>query len=313
MFDWLSVQYVHLLSLYREVLNNPYQCSLIDVLRVFMFSVFCLFIIKCATQAMVLKGLKRKYPRYARDYDPALMTLYQRAVKKVKLRRIPPLHSFGTEKPLAFTAGFLKPAIFLAPRVVGQLDNLELEALLVHELIHIKRRDNLLNWCAELLYLAITVTLMLILSLGYVLDSKGLNMEVTDTAFAVLFALGMMALLKFFLWKRFVFLRELSCDDQCVDITKAPLILASALVNVWFFGHNLPAHRWSSALAFVQSFLPLQPNLEARVRRLLNYRRPWFKLLLGKVVRLLVAILILSVATFFWKFYVTYCSFTYMN
>lgn len=313
MFDWLSTQYVHLLSLYRETLTNPYHCSLIDVLRVLIFSVFFLFLIKCVTQTIVLTRLKQKYSRYAYNHHPALLKLYQRAVKKVKLRRIPPLCSFGTEKPLVFTAGFLRPAIFMAPRVMEQLDKPELEALLVHELIHIKRRDNLLFWCTELLYLAITVTLMLILSLGFVLDSKGLNIEVSNTAFAVLFALGMIAAFKFFFWKRFVFLRELSCDDRCVEITKAPLILASALVNVWTFGHSLPAHRWSSSLAFAQSFFSFQPSLEARVRRLLNYRRPWFKLLLGKVVRILVVILIFSVAAFFWKFYVTYCSLISMN
>lgn len=313
MFEWLSTQYVHLLNLYNRVLINPDHCSVYDVLRLFTFSLFFIFLLKTIFHTIVSRKLRQKYLQYSDDSHPSLICLYHKVIKKVGLRRIPPLHYFDNLKPLAFTIGFLKPRIFLTPEVINRLEKLEIESLLVHELIHIKRRDNLLFWGTEILFLAITLSLMQILSIDFfqILQERYLGLPIS--VMAILFTVGMIALFKLIFWKRFKFFRELSCDDVCVEITNAPLSLASALLHIWQFGNNLPSYRWNPALAFTQSFFPFQPGLEVRVRRLLNYRRPWFKFLIGKALHMVTFLMVFSLLFFLWKFYMTYCSLTTMN
>lgn len=51
----------------------------------------------------------------------------------------------GNKSPLIFTKNFLKPLIYLPASIFTGLNAAEIEALILHELVHIKRNDYLLN------------------------------------------------------------------------------------------------------------------------------------------------------------------------
>lgn len=56
----------------------------------------------------------------------------------------------STDAALAFTAGLLRPRIYLSPALLGELSSAELEATLLHEATHVARRDPLRCWLVEL-------------------------------------------------------------------------------------------------------------------------------------------------------------------
>jgi len=296
MFEWLSEQYLKLIANYKILFDNPTQCSTVDILRLFTFTLIAIFLIKLLFHLVMFYRLKRRYPEYLEETHPQLFDLYRNAARKIKLRRLPRLYQFSNENPLVFTIGSLRPAIFLAPQLVEKLPQEELEAALVHELTHIKRHDNLLVWFSEILFISIPALIIQVFAISFVFS-------IENSVYALLGALTAPVIFKAFLWRRVLFLRELSCDDLSVDAIKDPLILASSLINVWRIGKELPKHSWQAGLAFTQSFIPTLSSLENRVQRLIEYRRPWFKFFLSKAVRVTAFVLVIFIATFLWQFY----------
>ncbi len=296
MFEWLSDQYLNLVANYQILLENPSQCSTVDILRMITIPLFVIFVIKLVVHLVVFYRMKKKFSRLSEGTNPDLFRVYRGAAQKAKIRRLPPLYQFSNERPLVFTIGSLKPAIFLAPSVAEKMPREELDAVLVHELTHIKRQDNFLFWLLEVLFVSIPILVIQLFALSFVFN-------VQNSLYAIAGALLVVTLVRAVLWKRILFLREVSCDDLSVDAIKDPLILASSLVNVWRLGRSVPRYRWHRGLAFAQTLLPAATNLDSRVRRLIKYRRPWLKFFLGKAVRFVAVFLAVFSAGFLWQFY----------
>lgn len=299
MFEWLSENYIKLILNYKILLGNPSGCGTVELLWLFTFTLMVIFVFKLVIHLIVFQHLKRKFSRFTKDRHGALFQLIRDAAERVKVRKLPPLYQFSNERPLIFTIGSIRPAIFLAPQMVKKLEHAELEAALVHELTHIKRRDNLLIWFLEIFFLSIPLLIIQIFAISFVFS-------VQNSVYAILGALAVLTAFKAFLWKRILYLRELSCDDLSVDQIKDPLILAASLTNVWRLGKNLPSYRWQKGLAFAQTLLPARRSLDFRIQRLLNYKRPWFKFFLGKVAKILVVIWVLFTTAFLWRFHSKY-------
>ncbi len=295
MFEWLSEQYLKLIANYKILLGNPTQCDTVALLRLFTLTLFAIFLIKLVVHLIIFYRLRRRLPRYLEEKHPRLFSAYREAAQKVKLWRRPHLYEFSNERPLVFTIGSLKPAIFMASATVEKLAPEELEAVLVHELTHIKRHDNLLIWLWEIFFVAIPVLIVQIFAISFIFS-------IQNSVYAILGTLIFITMFKAFLWRRILFLRELSCDDLAVDAIKDPLILASSLINVWRLEKTLPEHRWRSGFAFAQTLLPAYSTLEIRAQRLVTYRRPWFKFFLGKAGRVVAIALVIFSAAFLWRF-----------
>jgi len=101
------------------------------------------------------------------------------------------------DRPLALTYGMFRPRVLLSTWIVEHLDRRELEAVLVHELEHVARRDYLMVWLATMLRDAFF----------YV-----------PTSWAA--------------YRQLQHEKELACDDVVVGATHRPLALASALAKV---------------------------------------------------------------------------------
>ncbi|MFQ5605694.1 MAG: M56 family metallopeptidase [bacterium] len=299
MFEWLSQQYIKLILNYQILLGNPSGCGTVELLRLFSFTLIAVFALKLGAHLLIFNYLKRKFSRYSVRSHPELFRLYERSAQIMILKKLPALFAFENVRPLVFTIGSLRPAIFLAPALVNKLKSDELEAIFVHELTHIKRRDNLLVWFLEIFFLAIPILFIQVFAISFVFS-------VQNSVYAILGTLVGLTVFKAFVWKRILFLRELSCDDLSVDKIKDPLILAASITNVWRLAKSLPRYRWQTGLAFTQTLLPATMRLETRVQRLLNYKRPWFKFFLGKALRVAAVLFILSTSIFLWQFYSKY-------
>ena len=254
MFEWLSEQYIKLILNYKILLGNPSGCGTVELLRLFTFTLLTIFVLKLFAHLIIFHHLKRKFPRFSEDAHGPIFHLIKEAAKKVKLRTLPPLYQFSNERPLIFTIGSLKPAIFLAPQMVEKLEEPELEAALIHELTHIKRRDNLLIWFLEIFFLSMPLLIIQIFAISFIFS-------VQNSVYAILGALAVPMAFKVFLWQRILYLRELSCDDLSVDKIRDPLILAASLTNVWRLGKELPRYRWQKGLAWTR---PLVASRNAR-------------------------------------------------
>ncbi|MFN3431338.1 MAG: M56 family metallopeptidase, partial [Candidatus Sericytochromatia bacterium] len=60
--------------------------------------------------------------------------------------RVPPIWVLPIDKPFACVAGVARPALFVSRWMLDHLSPDELEALVAHELAHLKHADNLLAW-----------------------------------------------------------------------------------------------------------------------------------------------------------------------
>jgi hypothetical protein len=99
-----------------------------------------------------------------------------------------------------------------------------------------------------------------------------------------------------------VFGRELSCDDRVVEAVRNPLVVAASLVQVWRLQRALPRRRrarWIHA----HPLLRTRPSVEARVRRLLEYRPDPRRAWLAAARRALAAAALLWTSLFLWTYH----------
>ena len=117
--------------------------------------------------------------------------------------------------------------------MLEHLDQREVEAVLIHELAHIERRDAFILW------------------LGRVLRDAFWYLPTSRKAYQLLQQE-----------------KEMACDDRVVEVTRRPLALASALTKVW-----LHAVEGGSPTAYspVQPLVGTDGSIETRIERLLAH------------------------------------------
>jgi Zn-dependent protease with chaperone function len=139
--------------------------------------------------------------------DPPLQALIDHFAQLRNLPRLC-LRLVPSDRPFAVLYGIRRPTMLLSTWMVDHLDQQELEAVLMHELIHVCRRDYLLNWVALLLRDAFF----------YLPTSR-------------------------IAYRQLHYEKELASDDLVAQSTKRPLALASALTKVWLsLVDDAPSH-----------------------------------------------------------------------
>ena len=304
MLDWLNNYYLEILVNLQILLGHDLlSCSAVDRLKIFSAVMFGIFVLRIILHHLILRRLRNDSEEYTEANYPALVRLYHEAAASLRLRRIPRLYQFCNRKPLVFTIGTIRPAVFLAPRLLDKLDNSELRAVLLHELTHVKRRDSLLVWLLES-----GIVIFPLLVIGFF--AWHFAFSVTASTLAMWSAILFVVIFRGLLWRWLLFLRELSCDDGAIKAKTDPLVLASAILNVSRESRLLPSYGWRSGLAFSQTLLPATAQIEMRTRRLLNYKWPWFKFFLAKLTTFIVAIALTFITLFVWQFHKTHGNFS---
>lgn len=136
--------------------------------------------------------------------------------------------------PLAWTSGWRQPQLVLSSWMEEHLDRQELEAVIMHELAHVARRDACILWMARVLRDAF----------WYLPTSRVAYRQLEQE-------------------------KELACDDLAVGVTHRPLALASALTKVWLHvvdGTTAPSCELTPRLEGTR------PQIVERIERLMKKR-----------------------------------------
>ncbi|HEX2208440.1 MAG TPA: M48 family metalloprotease [Longimicrobium sp.] len=304
MFEWFFAPYSRLLWGVEALLGIPNDlCGApVDVARSLTLLLFVAAVARIVAHCVADRRLRRRFPVYGPHEFSGLYDLYREAGTRVGLKRLPPLHRHADQGPLAFTTGCFWPAVFLAPAVIRSLGTDELRAVLAHELVHVRQRDNLRAWIGSLLSIGALVVLVQAAALYVMFYQMGLPFGFEQ---AGLLAAGVLALLWTFrsvVWPRVVFGRELSCDERVVEAVQNPLVVAASLVQVWRLQRALPCRprvRWIHA----HPLLRTRPSVEARVRRLMDYRPDPRRARLTTARRALAAAALLWTTLFLWTYH----------
>ncbi|MBA3889904.1 MAG: M48 family metalloprotease [Gemmatimonadaceae bacterium] len=271
MFEWFFAPYASLLLGVEFLLRNPVACSAVDVLRALTLFLCAAAGARIGAHCLADRRLRRRSPVYGPDEFSGLYDLYREAGTRVGLKRLPPLHRQADEDPLAFTTGCFRPAVFLAPALIRSLGADELRAVLVHELVHVRRRDTLRAWLGSLLPIGALVVLLQAAALYVLFFRVEMRFGFAHAGLLVAAVLALLWTFRSVAWPRVVFRRELSCDDRVVEALQNPLVVAASLVDVWRLQRALPrgrGARWIHAHALLRT----RPSVEQRIRRLIDYQ-----------------------------------------
>jgi Zn-dependent protease with chaperone function len=304
MFEWFFAPYARLLKGVGALLSIPGDCGApVDVLRALTLLLCAAAGARVGAHWVADRRLRRRSPAYDRRECSGLYDLYREAGARVGLKRLPPLHRHADEAPLAFTTGCFRPAVFLAPALVRSLGVDELRAVLVHELVHVRRRDNLRAWLGSLLPIGALVVVLQVAAL-YALFRMEQRLGFAHAGLVVAAVLAVLWAFRSVAWPRVVFRRELACDDRVVEALQNPLVVAASLVQVWRLQRALPrrpAARWIHA----HPLLRTRPSVEERVRRLVDYRPDPRRAWLTTARRALAAAALVWTSLFLWTYHVS--------
>jgi len=267
MLEWFAERYIQFLAHVQILFFNPTGSAAAGFLRMLSLVLLSVFAAKYIFHIALQRRLRRSFPRYTADHSPETMAVYRNACVSAGLRRRPPLRMFSSARPLIFTIGILRPAVYMAPRLAERLTGGELKAVLVHELQHIRRRDALYAWFLDLVTALIPAAAVLLC--GFSIIFGGRNAVLIPAASALI-----VVLFRLSVKNRLLYAREIACDDMTISVVKDPLLLADSLVKVWRLGAALPEYRWQPVLRAAQPFITAAQGVEPRVKRLIDYRRP---------------------------------------
>jgi Zn-dependent protease with chaperone function len=302
MFEWLFAPYASFLGGVQALLVIPGTCGApVDVLRALTLLLCAAGGARIWAHCVAGRRLRRRSPVYGPDEFPTLYGLYREAGELVGLRHLPPLHRNADVDPLAFTTGCFRPAVFMAPALVRSLGADELRAVLVHELVHVRRRDNLRTLLGSLLPIGALILVLQVAAL-HALSRVEQQLGFAHAGLIVAAVLTLLWTFRSIAWPRAVFRRELSCDDRVVDVLQNPLVVAASLVQVWRLQRALPGRR-AMGLIHAQPLLRTGPSVEERVRRLIDYRPPARRAWLTTARRTLTAAALLWTALFLWTYH----------
>lgn len=304
MFEWFFAPYSRLLWGVEALLRIPSDlCGApVDVARALTLLLCAAAVARIGTHCVADRRLRRRSPVYGPHEFSGLYDLYREAGTRVGLKRLPPLHRHADEGPLAFTTGCFRPAVFLAPAVIRSLGTEELRAVLVHELVHVRQRDNLRAWLGSLLPIGALVVLLQAAGLYVLFFRMKLPFGFAQAGLLAAAVLALLWAFRSVVWPRVVFRRELSCDDRVVEAVRNPLVVAASLVQVWRLQRALPPRRGARWI-HAHPLLRTRPSVEERVRRLMDYRPDPRRAWLAAARRALTAAALLWTSLFLWTYH----------
>ncbi len=95
----------------------------------------------------------RGYIQSSRLFPQTHLARFARKKSMLLKLRLPKVYFVDSEKPFAFSWYYRKPAIFVSIGLVSLLSRKEAEAVVLHELYHLKSRSSIYKWSAQLVYL----------------------------------------------------------------------------------------------------------------------------------------------------------------
>ena len=272
------------------LLHNPSHSGAISVLKV--LSLFLLLVVACRflLHLRTVRGLRLRLAAYAYAENEREVRVLERALGLVANQKRPHFFKFFDRRPGLFSVGLWNPSIFLAPGLARELSDCELQAALVHELIHLKRRDALRIWIGRCIWAALPLGIVAVFATNFIYVDSYSQLAIAGSFAAVL---GWV-----WIQKHLGTVRERSCDDETVALTNDPLSLASALVQAWKACREMPTMRWHISWLETQPLVQRPNDFERRIERLANYRVPYFGPVLRTGTRWMAAVCVAAALVF---------------
>ena len=297
MSEWFLAFQYKMAANYSLVLGRIVDCDLADRMRLLAVVFILLWVVRLMAHGRALRRMRRECRDLNPSLFPAIWMAYRNAASRMKLRVLPPLLESGRLALPVFTTGTLRPCVFFHPRLAEDLSPTEMEAAFTHELVHVARKDHLLFWALELGIAALPLMALQFFAGEMPCSPHSQAWVLGSTALAVM-------TLQLLLHRMVRPLREHSCDDRTVQYTRKPLDLASSLLKTWRFIRESAV----SGVSFPRQghlYLTGGASLESRVRRLLDYQRPYFRQAIGLLAKAAVAVGGLLILLFLYRFHLT--------
>lgn len=198
-------------------------------------SVLALALLASAVGALLWGGarwilMRWLLPRVGGCAGDSLQALVMICAQRVGVRP-PAMRLLVSDQPLAWTSGWVRPWLLLSNWMEEHLDRRELEAVIMHELAHVARRDTLVLWMGRVLRDAF----------WYLPTSRAAYRQMEQD-------------------------KEFACDDLVVGVTHRPLALASALTKVWLQAVDGTA---TSTFELAHYLEGTRPQMVERIERLM--------------------------------------------
>lgn len=213
---------LHLLCIVSEGMLHVF----IPLLGLFLF----FGLLKAGAAVIMIKRLEREEVKITTALNKLITTIV--GEQSGTLGIAPPRFIISSREGFAaFTTGFLRPILVINRAMIDLLDKSELQALISHELIHIRQRDTLKNWL-----------------LHYVRDLTFLN------PFSSI------------IFRGYLLEKEILCDQKAARLAgQSPRQYAALLLKVW---RSIIDHR-TPRLGALSSFTG-KNNIERRVEALMK-------------------------------------------
>ncbi|NUM80545.1 M48 family metalloprotease [bacterium] len=255
----LTQYYVDVLTFLSFFVVNPIGCGYVFFLQSLAGLLLLVFAIRLWAHCHSMKKLLR----HSIKADALLQNMLQAVATALKFKINPDLRIISHEMPV-FTAGLLKPIIFLTPLVIKNLNEQELRQVLAHELVHVKRRDNLRKFLQKAMAMTFLTWIAYAISLAIFYRALDERFDFAGLMLAILLAQIMILIFNRYVEPAFVLFYEQMCDDAVSKVFKQPLELASALIKVWnlSYGNEMATPVLASSAT---------ASLEKRLHRLIHH------------------------------------------
>ena len=170
MTDWLG-QLQNQMAINHALLQGSlFNCPVATPMRWFAMALIGLWLVKISIRLACDRRLRAFAVPFPTGSNAKVRSAYRLAIRHAGLRHPPPLFQSRDRRYPAFTIGILGPAVFLDPGFAERLEEDEMEAVLTHELFHIKRRDNLRAWLLDLGFATIPLWMVQIFGIHHLSD-----------------------------------------------------------------------------------------------------------------------------------------------
>lgn len=170
--------------------------------------------------------------------------------------------------PPVFTTGLLRPTVHIDRELANRLSDEELQAVLLHELAHIERKDHVVTAWVRPSSLVGAAVLFQAFTLSWFFQPGSMHFGSVPAKLLLLSSAILLLSLRHCFVRPLDYLRETDCDDRAIVAGADPLALASAIVQTVRLCREtrLPALR----LLAHETLIPRASMTERRVRRLLS-------------------------------------------
>ena len=271
------------------LIENPVACSAVGSIQIFAAVAAVVVVAHAVFQVVTVRRLRAAWP-VAPASERRLRRAFANAVRRAGLSKAPALR-LTPDGTGPCTIGFWRPDVCVSRATVDELDDEELEAVLLHELAHVTRRDTM----GATIMLFSSWTAVFLISAGSMLADRGspesAHIGVTMSRLLMTTVIAVFIAIRFAVTVPGRFLRELTCDDMAVRASGNPLALAAGLIKV-----SRPRNR-RDVVVSAGAFAAEDAFLIHRIRRLLNYEAPRLRLALQRAA--FTALLLLFAASAF--------------